>query len=98
MNNRLLEVTSDFNIWWKGYDCNKNNLTNVAYDAWLAANGHYSTKLTDIKLTDEILEAGMDCFVFPIDNGRFSKHDLACAFYSMIEAALKDNATVQESK
>lgn len=38
-------------------------------------------------VTDKMLEAGMNCFDFPLDNARFNKLDLECAFNAMIEAA-----------
>ena len=36
--------------------------------------------------TEEMIEAGMGNFDFPLDNGRFSNHDLIFAYRAMIEA------------
>ena len=36
--------------------------------------------------TCEMIEAGMGNFDFPLDNGRFSNHDLIFAYRAMIEA------------
>ena len=36
--------------------------------------------------TCEMIEAGMGNFDFPLDNGRFSNHDLIFAYKAMIEA------------
>ena len=35
--------------------------------------------------THEMIEAGMDNFCFPLDNGRFYNHDLIFAYRAMIE-------------
>ena len=37
--------------------------------------------------TKEMLDAGMGNFDFPLDNGRFSNHDLIFAYSAMIAAA-----------
>lgn len=36
--------------------------------------------------TQEMIEVGMGNFDFPLDNGRFSNHDLIFAYKAMIEA------------
>ena len=36
--------------------------------------------------TPKMIDAGMDGFCFPLDNGRFCKHDLIFAYRAMLEA------------
>lgn len=36
--------------------------------------------------TREMIDAGMGSFDFPLDNGRFSNHDLIFAYRAMLEA------------
>ena len=39
--------------------------------------------------TCEMIDVGMGSFCFPLDNGRFSDHDLIFAYRAMIEAVEK---------
>ena len=39
--------------------------------------------------THEMIDVGMGSFCFPLDNGRFSNHDLIFAYRAMIEAVEK---------
>ena len=39
--------------------------------------------------TDKTIDVGMGSFCFPLDNGRFSNHDLIFAYRAMIEAVEK---------
>ena len=39
--------------------------------------------------TCEMIDVGMGSFCFPLDNGRFSNHDLIFAYRAMLEAVEK---------
>lgn len=62
---------------------------NYGWAMWLSAKAQAVPEgfvLVPKEPTQEMIEAGMGNFDFPLDNGRFSNHDLIFAYRAMIEA------------
>ena len=69
-------------IWYKAQ-------ARQLWDFWKAAKAQAVPEgfvLVPKEPTCEMIEAGMGNFDFPLDNGRFSNHDLIFAYRAMIEA------------
>ena len=65
------------------------NEINSSWCTWQAAKAQAVPKgfvLVPKEPTQEMVEVGMGNFNFPLDNGRFSNHDLIFAYIAMIEA------------
>ena len=66
-----------------------NEQTNWMWQMWLSAKAQAVPEgfvVVPKEPTQEMVEVGMGNFNFPLDNGRFSNHDLIFAYRAMIEA------------
>ena len=73
-------------------DCGKTlcELYSSEWETWLEAKAQAVPDgfvVVPKEPTKEMLDAGMGNFDFPLDNGRFSNHDLIFAYSAMIAAA-----------
>lgn len=59
--------------------------------AWLAwqARVPEGYVVVPVEPTHQMIDVGMGSFCFPLDNGRFSNHDLIFAYRAMLEAVEK---------